>query len=168
MTGLGARMALALLAGLAGGCGLSSPATTLTPKSDFGGVSHRLFLQVLWWDIGIFLVVASLLLVAIYRFRERDPEAVPRQIRGDARFELAWTVAPAVSLTFIAFPTVGAIFRTQAPAPRNALRVQVMGHQWWWEFRYPDLGITTASDLHLPAGRPVSLEISSTDVIHSF
>ena len=112
----------ALLAALLGGCGLASPATTLTPKSDFGGLSHRLFLQVLWWDVGIFLVVASLLLVAIIRFRERDPESVPRQVRGDARFELAWTVAPAVILTFIAFPTVAGIFRAQAPAPRDALR----------------------------------------------
>jgi cytochrome c oxidase subunit 2 len=63
---------------------------------------------------------------------------------------------------------VGAIFRTQAAPPKDALRVKVIGHQWWWEFQYPELGVVTASDLHLPAGRPVSLEIASTDVIHSF
>ena len=152
------------------GCGLlDSPATTLLPRSDFGGISHRIFLQILRWDTVIFLVVQLLLLVAIVRFRERDPAAAPpRQIRGSAVLEITWTLTPAVILIFIAFPTVGAIFRTQAAPPKDALRVKVIGHQWWWEFQYPDLGVVTATDLHLPAGRPVSLEISSTDVIHSF
>jgi cytochrome c oxidase subunit 2 len=107
-------------------------------------------------------------LVAVFRFRERDPKAIPRQVRGSAMLEIIWTLIPAVILTFIAFPTVSAIFRTQAAAPKDALRVKVIGHQWWWEFQYPELGIVTASDLHLPAGRPVSLEFGSVDVIHSF
>ena len=151
-----------------GGCGLASPATTLAPKSDFGWLSHRLFLQVLAWDTAIFLVVETLLLVAVFRFRERDPGVLPPQVRGNARLEFAWTVVPALILSFIAFPTIAAIFRTQAAPPANALRVQVAGHQWWWEFQYPELGIHTASELHLPAGWPVSLEIRSVDVIHSF
>ena len=151
------------------GCGLlESPATTLTPRSDFGWTSHRIFLQILRWDTAIFVVVQVLLLVAVFKFRERDPKAIPKQVRGSAFLEIAWTIIPAVILTFIAFPTVAAIFRTQATPPKDALRVKVIGHQWWWEFQYPDLGVTTASDLHLPAGRPVSLEIVSTDVIHSF
>jgi cytochrome c oxidase subunit 2 len=160
----------ALAVGLAlAGCGLlDSPATTLTPRSDFGWTSHRIFVQILRWDTAIFLVVQILLLVAVFRFRERDPKAIPRQVRGSAMLEIAWTLIPAVILIFIAFPTVGAIFRTQAAPPKDALRVKVIGHQWWWEFQYPDLGFATASDLHLPAGRPVSLEITGADVIHSF
>jgi cytochrome c oxidase subunit 2 len=151
------------------GCGwLDSPATTLTPRSDFGWISHRIFLQILRWDTAIFVVVQILLLVAVIRFRERDPKAIPPQVRGSVKLELVWTVLPAVILTFIAFPTVGAIFRTQAAPPKDALRVRVIGHQWWWEFQYPDLGFATATDLHLPAGRPVSLEIAGADVIHSF
>jgi cytochrome c oxidase subunit 2 len=151
------------------GCGLlDSPATTLVPRSDFGWVSHRIFLQILRWDTAIFLVVQALLLFAVFRFRERDPEAIPRQVRGSAKLEFLWTVLPAVILIFIAFPTVAAIFRTQAAPPRDALRVKVIGHQWWWEFQYPDLGFVTATDLHLPAGRPVSLELVGADVIHSF
>ena len=152
------------------GCGLlDSPATTLLPRSDFGSISHRIFLQILRWDTVIFLVVQTLLLIAVFRFRERDPAAsLPRQVRGSAVLEIIWTLIPAVILTFIAFPTVAAIFRTQATPPKDALRVKVVGHQWWWEFQYPELGIVTATDLHLPVGRPVSLEIASTDVIHSF
>jgi cytochrome c oxidase subunit 2 len=164
------RLTLALggSAAALAGCGLESPATTLAPRSDFGWISHTIFLQILAWDVAIFLVVQILLLVAVFRFRERDPKAVPRQVPGNAKFELAWTIIPAVILTFIAFPTVAAIFRSQGPVPDGALRVRVVGHQWWWEFQYPDLGIATATDLHLPAGRPVSLEISAADVIHSF
>ena len=162
---------LVLAVGLAlAGCGLlDSPATTLHPRSDFGWISHRIFLQILRWDTAIFLVVQALLLIAVFRFRERDPAAsIPRQVRGSVALEIAWTLIPAVILTFIAFPTVAAIFRTQAAPPKDALRVKVVGHQWWWEFQYPDLGVVTATDLHIPAGRPVSLEIASVDVIHSF
>ena len=160
----------ALALGLAlAGCGLlDSPATTLAPRSDFAWISHRIFLQILRWDTAIFLVVQALLLIAVFRFRERDPETIPPQVRGSFKLELVWTVLPAVILIFIAFPTVAAIFRTQAAPPKDALRVKVIGHQWWWEFQYPDLGIATATDLHLPAGRPVSLEIAGADVIHSF
>ena len=67
------------------------------------------------------IVVAIVLALTIVRFRERDPEALPRQVRGSATLELGWTVAPAIVLTFIAFPTVGAIFRTQAPPAADAL-----------------------------------------------
>jgi cytochrome c oxidase subunit 2 len=165
----GLALGPAALALSVGGCGLlDSPATTLTPRSDFGALSHRIFLQILGWDTAIFLVVQGLLLFAVFRFRERDPAAIPRQVRGHAGLEFAWTVIPAVILTFIAFPTVAAIFRTQAAPPRDALRIHVVGHQWWWEFQYLDYGFATATDLHLPVGRPVSLEITGADVIHSF
>jgi cytochrome c oxidase subunit 2 len=163
------RLGTLLVGLLLAGCGLlDSPATTLVPRSDFGWTSHRIFMQILRWDTAIFLIVQVLLLVAVFRFRERDPKAIPKQVRGSATLEIIWTLIPAVILTFIAFPTVSAVFRTQAAPPKDALRVKVIGHQWWWEFQYPELGIVTASDLHLPAGRPVSLEIGSVDVIHSF
>ncbi|MEM4380558.1 MAG: hypothetical protein QXL01_07760, partial [Thermoplasmatales archaeon] len=70
-------------------------------------------------------------------------------------------------LIIIAVPTWQVIFSTHAAAPPDALRVNVTGHQWWWEIEYPDLGITTANELHLPAGRPVELSLESNDVLHS-
>jgi cytochrome c oxidase subunit II len=162
-------VAAALLSALLAGCDLAtSPGSTIVPKSDFGQESHRIFNLILWFDVAIFLVVAGVLTVAIVRFRERDPAALPRQVRGSPRLELTWTVLPALILSVIAFPTVGAIFRSQAAPPPDALRVRVIGHQWWWEFEYPDLGIRTASDLHLPAGRPAVVELGSLDVIHAF
>ena len=159
---------VAVVPGLAGCDMTASPATTLTPRSDFGRLSHDIFLSILWWDVGILAVVLGALLWIVYRFREKDPRTLPVQVRGDARLELAWTLAPVLVLTVIAFPTVRAVFRSQASPPADALRVRVTGHQWWWEFEYPDLQIRTATDLHLPAGRPAILELSSPDVIHSF
>jgi cytochrome c oxidase subunit II len=168
---VGAIMGAALLVGslILTACQMGTvPATTLAPKSDYGRVSHELFLSIFWWDVGIFLLVSLVLLFVIVRFRERDPEALPVQVRGNPRLELAWTVAPVLVLTLIAFPTVRAVFRTQTTPPRDALRVRVTGHQWWWEFEYPELGVRTATDLHLPVGRPVAIELHSPDVIHSF
>jgi heme/copper-type cytochrome/quinol oxidase subunit 2 len=60
------------------------------------------------------------------------------------------------------------IFETQRRPPEDALVVEVIGHQWWWEFRYPEYGIVTANQMWIPTGRPVSLQMHSADVVHSF
>jgi cytochrome c oxidase subunit 2 len=82
--------------------------------------------------------------------------------------EILWTAIPAVILIFIAIPTVRTIFATQAKAAPDALQVEVIGHQWWWEFRYPEYGITTANELYLPKGRTVNFALTTVDVLHSF
>jgi cytochrome c oxidase subunit 2 len=157
------------LAVLLVGCDLArSPTTTLVPKSDFGRDSHHLFSVILWVDVAIFAIVSGILVAAIIRFRERDPAAIPPQVRGNPRLELTWTILPAIVLTVIAFQTVPAIFRSQAAPAAEALHVRVIGHQWWWEFEYPGLGVRTASDLYLPVGKPVFLDLTSVDVIHAF
>jgi cytochrome c oxidase subunit 2 len=73
-----------------------------------------------------------------------------------------------VILAIIAVPTVKTIFDTQRPAPANALTVEVIGHQWWWEFRYPQYGVTTANELYLPVGRTANFVLKTQDVLHSF
>jgi cytochrome c oxidase subunit 2 len=73
-----------------------------------------------------------------------------------------------VILVLVAVPTIQTVFRTDGSAPEGALEIDVIGHQWWWEYRYPEHGIVTANELHVPRGRPVVLKITSTDVIHSF
>ena len=75
---------------------------------------------------------------------------------------------PAVILVFIAVPTVRTIFITQAQAAPGSLSIEVTGHQWWWEFKYPEYGVTTANEIYLPAGRTVNFRLRSADVIHSF
>jgi cytochrome c oxidase subunit 2 len=102
------------------------------------------------------------------RFRSRPGAPEPKHIHGHTGLEVAWTIAPAIILALVAVPTVATIFHTQSAPPPNSLKVRVIGHQWWWEFQYPELGVITGSELHVPEGRPVAFDIESADVIHSF
>jgi cytochrome c oxidase subunit II len=149
-------------------CGGPFPQTTLAPRSDFAVQLDDLFRTIFWWAVGVFVLVEGLLVVAIIRFRAKPGAPAPKRVQGHTLLELTWTGLPALILIFIAVPTIQTIFRTAGHAPEGALRVDVIGHQWWWEYRYPDLGVVTANEMHLPAGRPVALTLTSKDVIHSF
>src|SRR5213592_1531342 len=162
------RLCLLTVALAVSGCGGPFPQSTLEPRSDFGWAIDHLFTDIFWWAAGVFLVVETLLVVTLIRFRHREGRPPPRPTHGHTVMEIAWTLAPAVILVFVAVPTVRTIFATAAEAPADALKVDVIGHQWWWEFRYPELGLVTANELHLPLGRSVQLSITSADVIHSF
>lgn len=125
---------------------------------------------------GIFVVVGGLLAYAIIRFRERDSDdrSEPPQIYGSTQVELAWTVIPILIVVVLFLTTARIIFAIQdAPKPKDALDVTVVGHQFWWEFRYPKLGIVTANELHVPVStpgdpQPTYLHLLSADVDHSF
>lgn len=145
------------------------PNSTFNPTTEFNRESTSLWNTLLMWGTIVFVIVESILVYAIWKYRRR-PGVVPetKLLHGNTTLEIAWTVLPAVILAIIAVPTVRAIFRTQAEAPASALKVDVIGHQWWWEFRYPEYGITTANELYLPIGRPVNFSLRTVDVIHSF
>jgi cytochrome c oxidase subunit 2 len=84
--------------------------------------------------------------------------------------EIGWTIAPTLLLALLAIPTVATIYHL-APSRQignDPLRITVVGHQWWWEFDYPDQKVVTANELHIPAGRSILLTIDSVDVIHAF
>jgi len=144
------------------------PQTTLDPQSDYAGLIQRLLVDLVFWVVLILVVVEGVLIVTVLRFRARPGAPQPKAVHGNTALEIAWTIAPALILAAIAVPTVSTIFRTQSPAPAGALAVRVVAHQWWWEFRYPRLGVVTANELHVPVGRPVELTLESADVIHSF
>ena len=105
---------------------------------------------------------------AIFRFRGKPDDPEPKQVHGNTTIEIIWTVVPALILAAIAVPTVRGIFETATIPGADALEVQVIGHQWWWEFRYPSLNLTTANELHVPVGQTVSLKMRTADVVHSF
>jgi cytochrome c oxidase subunit 2 len=162
---LGLVLALGLVA-----CSGTLPQSTLHPISDFGQRIDDLFRRIFWFAVGVFVVVESLLVYAVIRFRDRGEEGRPEPVHGNTKLEIAWTLAPAVILVLIAVPTIRTIFVVDNPPPAadRALQVDVIGHQWWWEFRYPSLGVVTADELHVPVGRTVELNLTSADVIHSF
>jgi cytochrome c oxidase subunit II len=156
---------------LATSCGWSlwdTPMTTVRPRSDFGRWIDEIFMLISWTTLAIFVAVEGILLYCCFRFRERPGAPLPKQIHGHTPLELSWTVAFAVVLLIIGIPTIKIIFRTQEAPAATDLRVDVGGHQWWWEFKYPDQKITTANELHLPVGQTVAFHLHAPDVIHSF
>ena len=141
------------------------------PASTPAHSIFRLSLFVLTITGGIFVVVGGLLAFAIVRFRARgdDDASEPPQIYGSTQVELAWTVIPILIVVVLFLTTARIIFAIQdAPKPEDALDVTVVGHQFWWEFRYPKLGIVTANEMHVPEGSATYLHLLSADVDHSF
>ena len=149
-------------------CSTTVPNTTLAPKTDFGRAIDALWDTLLFWGTIVFILVETFLIYVIVRFRRREGQPAPRHVHGNTTLEIAWTLAPAVILAIIAVPTVKTIFDTQRQAPANALTVEVIGHQWWWEFRYPQYGVVTANELYLPTGRTANFVLRTQDVLHSF
>src|SRR5262245_49986240 len=149
-------------------CSGQHPQTTFDPVSEFGRSLNTLFANTFWWTIGILVLVEALVVFNIFRFRERPGQPKPQQIHGNVKLEFLWTLIPAVIVLFIAIPTIQTVFATQKPAPDDALVVEVIGHQWWWEFRYPEYGVVTANEAVMPTGRNIDLRMHSADVIHSY
>ena len=124
----------------------------------------------------IFVVVAGVTVYAILRYRRRpgDDGRDPPQVYGSTQIELAWTVVPFLIVIILFLTTTRYIFAIERPAAtRDTVEVTVVGNQWWWEIRYPQLGIVTANELHVPvsdAARPTRtfITLESADVIHSF
>ena len=124
----------------------------------------------------IFVTVAGLLTYVIFRFHARpdDDKEEPAQIYGSNQVELAWTVIPVLIVVVLFLTTARVIFAIQdAPMPQAALEVTTVGHQFWWEFRYPKQGINAVNELHVPlssADRPTPtyLKLLSADADHSF
>jgi cytochrome c oxidase subunit 2 len=149
-------------------CSGDHPQTTFEPVSEFGRTLNRLFANTFWWTIGILVLVELMLVIAMVKYKERAGTPKPKQIHGNVKLEFLWTVIPAVIVLFIAIPTIQVTIDTQKRPPADALIVEVIGHQWWWEYKYPEYGVTTANELVLPVGRTVDLKMHSADVVHSF
>jgi cytochrome c oxidase subunit II len=161
-------LAVALLLSSCGWSLWDSPMTTVRPKSGFGRMTHEIFMLISWWTLGIGVAVEALLIWVCLRFREKPGAPMPRQVHGHTVLEVSWTVVFALVLLIFAVPTISVIFKTQEAPAANALRVDVSGRQWWWEFKYPDLKIVTANELHIPAGQEIAFNLNAPDVIHSF
>jgi cytochrome c oxidase subunit 2 len=165
---LHAALTAALSLALAGCSADKYPNTIFEPTTEFNREVLSIFHSLFFWSALVFVLVEAALIWVMWRYRRREGQPEPRHVHGNTTLEIAWTLIPAVILVFIAVPTVRAIFRTQAKAVPGALQVQVIGHQWWWEFRYPQYGIVTANELYLPIGRTVNFELKTADVLHSF
>ncbi|MHA6493455.1 cytochrome c oxidase subunit II [Pseudomonas borbori] len=128
----------------------------------------------LWWVMCGFATLVLVVVSAlwIYAMRRTPRDTTPEQA---ARINRRWIIGggiilPTVSIVLLLIFGIP-IGHRMLPLPligEQPLRIEIIGHQWWWEVRYPDSGVVTANQLHIPAGRPVDLRVSSADVIHSF
>lgn len=142
-----------------------------TPASELNGLS----LFVLVVTGAIYVGVTALLIYALVRYRSRPHDTTePPQVFGSTQIELSWTIIPILIIVVLFLGTARVLFSVQdAPKPSNALDVLVVGHQFWWEFRYPQYNVVTANELHVPvsttsAPRPTFMKLTSADVMHSF
>lgn len=119
----------------------------------------------------VVVVVFALTLFVVVRFRRRKGDnTIPKQVEGNHKLEVIWTVIPVILLIILAIPTVKSVFNLAKDYSNdpNAVQINVTAHQYWWEFEYPQYGIKTAQELVIPAGKTISVSLKSTDVIHSF
>jgi cytochrome c oxidase subunit 2 len=155
-----------------------SPTSIFKPAGTPSQSVYTLSLLFLSITLGIFLVVAGLLLFALIRYRHRPTDAnasqEPAQIYGSNQIELSWTVIPILIVVMLFLATARVLYSTEhARKPAKALDVTVIGHQFWWEYRYPASGVVVANELHVPVSdeekpQPTYLTMSSADVDHSF
>ena len=152
-----------------------SPTNIFAPASTPAQTIHGLSLFVLGVTAVIFLVVFSLLAYAIVRYRNRtDDNAEPPQVYGSSQVELAWTVIPVLVVVALFMASARVIATIQKTArPANAIDVVAIGHQFWWEYRYPGLKVVTANELHVPVSDPANptptfITLLSADMDHSF
>jgi cytochrome c oxidase subunit 2 len=183
LVGSGASVAVLLavfcLAAKLSSAAEASPSQSLSifkPESTPADSIFRLSLLVLAITGCIFLVVFSLLAYSVVKYRRRagDNGREPPQVYGSNQVELAWTVIPVLIVLVLFLATARVIRSVQdSPEPPGAIRVIAIGHQFWWEFRYPDLGVVTANELHVPLSdpshpTPTFITLLSSDTDHSF
>jgi cytochrome c oxidase subunit II len=154
-------LAVVALAAFTSACVSNAQQDALKPAGPYAQKIYDLYVPVFWVAAAIFVLVEGALLFFVFRYRRRKgrPAEVPPQIHGNNRLEIAWTILPALILAGVTIPTVTTIFDLARKPTGNVLEVNVLAHQWWWEFDYTSEGIITANELHIPTGEPVHVTL---------
>ncbi|HEX7041488.1 MAG TPA: cytochrome c oxidase subunit II [Trueperaceae bacterium] len=161
----------AVLTFVLSGCSLSGEQSVFSPVGPLASEQLGLFMWTWYLSIPVMLLVGGVLVYVIVRYRSRQgDDSIPGQTHGNVLLEVLWTTIPVIIVILVAVPTVRSIFKTQTyiEAGEGDVEVRVTGYQWWWKFEYPEYGITTANELHVPVGARVVLDLQSGDVLHAF
>ena len=149
-------------------CTPDHPQSTFDTTGPVARSQLTLFYWIFWAAVVVFIVVEGAIVYAAIRYRRRPSDEDPEQVHGHTPLEIGWTIVPAVILAIVAVPTVITIFdNANSPEP-GSLTVEVIGHQWWFEFRYPEYDLVTANEMHIPVDEVVNISLDSVDVLHSF
>lgn len=162
---------LAAMALMLSACSLTNPDGVLDSLSPEGPIAEDLaglYWMVFWIAAVIFVLVQGGLVYTLIRYRSRkDDTQEPKQVHGNPRLEVVWTVIPVIILAAVSVPTVQRVFKYTECAP-DAYHVDVIGHQWWFEYYYPEADVWTANELVIPTNQEVCLTMESEDVLHNF
>ena len=147
----------------------NAPMDTISGMTEWSKDINAVYSITTWLSALVFIAVSVPLIITLVKFRRKPgDETPPKQFHGSSTLEVLWTVIPVFLLLFIAVPTWRVLFK-HAQVPPGAMEVEVIGHQWWWEFRYPQNGnVVTANELHVPENTAIHFTLTSNDVIHSF
>ena len=158
-----------LLALVLTGCG-KDELSALKPSGPVAAMQYDLMMLSSAIMIGVFVVVMLIFTYVLIRYRKRPgQQGIPKQVEGNHALEILWTVIPFLLLIIMAIPTVTTGFALgKVYSKEEAVQVTVTAHQFWWEFEYPELGVSTAQDLVLPVGKKVQFNVTSADVMHAF
>ena len=150
------------------------------PVTEQANDTDLLYQPVLAISFFIFFLVTAGIIWAIFRYRRVD-DSIPEQVHGSSALEATWTIIPILILVALFVPSLILLLDLKTPPADDEveLRVVAVGHQWWWEFKYPDDGVSVQSTppnyndltpprLVLPVGKTIVIEVRSTDVVHSF
>lgn len=159
-----------VLAVVLSGCGVvSAPQSMFAARGPVAAGQLQLIDSSMLLMLEIFVAVMAALAYILYRFRWRGETRLPPQVEGHTAIEIVWTIVPAIILALLAVGTVRESFALASPATgKNALQVDVTGHQFWWAFNYPSDNVTTANELYIPVGEKIQLNLTSADVMHAF
>jgi cytochrome c oxidase subunit 2 len=144
----------------------NSPFSPASPQAQ--AIAHlSIFVGIIM--VAIFVLVTTLVVYAVIRFRHRPEAAEPRQVFGNSRLEKTWTIGALLTVTVISIFAIRTMHKADSsPRPGEKPNLVIVAHQWWWEARYPGSGVVTANEIHIPVGKAWLVELKSADVIHDW
>lgn len=134
--------------------------------STIAGRVDTLFFFLIAVSVFFASLVCVLIIVFSIKYRRRDEDQRPRPILGNLRLEIVWTTIP-LALTMVMFVWGAKLYFVMFYPPDDALEITVVAKQWMWKVQHPE-GQSEIDELHVPAGRPIKLLMTSQDVIHDF
>ena len=151
--------------------------TATTPSihdtaSPFAESLDKQYWIVFWMAMVVFVVVEAMILYAALGFRRKEGDGEPKQTHGNNTMEVIWTIGPVIIVLYLAYMSYGTmrenyVSREAMAGGGEILEIEAIGMQWWWAFEYPE-GFETATEMVVPVGRPVRVNLETADVLHSF
>ena len=151
------------------GCGQQN-LSALDPRGPVAEMQFSLIMLSLYVMIFVMIVVFSIYVFVLIRFREKPGDThIPKQVHGNRTLEIVWTVIPIILLIILAVPNVMETFTlADVEETEDSILVEVTGHQFWWEFEYPDHGVVAGQEMYIPTNTKINIDLQASDVIHSF